>query len=515
MPQELPLSFVELLFQKLDPDKFQERFLKALTKVQNVERGSIWIWVKQEDKYVCSEATGEEADKVKGVSVNAGVKSVVGDVITSGKMIVAEPGKSPYFKGVEKKLDTKNSLILCFPLTLKDGTVYGAVQMLDTTAGGSRMKLDPHYLELLEGLITIGGIALSTSLDLADQQEQNIQMRKVIEELKSSPPMVGQSEVFLKVKRTAEIYATNDFPVMITGESGTGKELVAKDIHRLSSRKGKPFLIQNCSAIPDTLLESELFGYKKGAFTGAYENKIGLFEAANGGTLFLDEIGDMPLELQAKILHVLQSSEIKPLGTTSIRKVDVRIIAATNRNLGDAIEKGEFREDLYYRLNVLPLQMPPIRERKEDIPLLLTHFLNHFSHVSGKPPKVLDKEAMEKLVAHSWPGNIREMENLVKYLLTVAHGDVIKLSDLPPPYDLVSDVRNLPPSVPDSGEPPELPTTKDTESPSDHSMVGMERNHILSLLEKTKWNVTKAAEMAGIKRTTFTSRMKKLGITRE
>jgi len=505
MPQELPLFFVDLFFKKHDPEKFQERFLEALTRVQRVERGS--IWVKKNDRYICTEAIGDEADKVRGITITAGVKSVVGDVIKSGKMIIAESGKSPFFKGVEKYLEKKNTKILCFPLTHSDGTVYGAVEILDTTSGINRMNLEADYLELLEGLVAIVGIALSTSIFLANQQEQNRRMREIIEEFQAQPEMVGQSEVLLKVKRTAQIYAANDFPVMITGESGTGKELVAKDIHRLSTRKGKPFLVQNCSAIPDTLLESELFGYRKGAFTGASEDKVGLFAAADGGTLFLDEIGDMPLGLQAKILHVLQDHEIKPLGTTVSRKIDVRIIAATNRNLEEAIKKGEFREDLFYRLNVLPLRTPPLRERREDIPLLLNHFLRHFSKVSGQQPKLLDQETMESLVDHPWPGNIREMENLVKYLLTITQGDTIKIADLPASY--------CSGRVEGDNDTPEVPEGSLGTNATDLSMAGMERAHIVSLLEKTKWNVTAAADLAGIKRTTFTSKMKRLGISRK
>ncbi len=503
--QQLFLSFVDLLFQGLTPSRFQERFLEALTMVQRVERGS--IWVRQDDRYVCTEAVGEEAEKVRGVSISANVKTVVGDAIKTGETIIAEPGKGPYFDSVEKNLAQKNSLILCFPLILRDRTVFGALQILDTTAGGRRMNLDPSYLELLEGLVTIGGIALSASLDLAEQQEQNIRMRRIIEKFQASASIVGQSEVFLKVKKTAEVYAANDFPVMITGESGTGKELIAKEIHRFSSRRDKPFLIQNCSAIPDTLLESELFGYKKGAFTGANEDKIGLFAAADGGTLFLDEIGDMPLGLQAKILRVLQNQEIKPLGTTVVRKVDVRIIAATNRDLDEVIRKGEFREDLFYRLNVLPLRVPSLRERREDIPLLLGHFLRHFSQVSGQPPKSLDRDILKILVNHSWPGNIREMENLVKYLLTVTPGDAIRVSDLPPSYCTGLKVEEV--------EPIESTRQKGRTQEPDLSLEEMEKAHILSLLGKTRWNVTEAAKIAGMKRTTFTSRMKRLGISRK
>ena len=513
MKQNLPHSFVELLFDKLDPDRFMSLFLEALTSVQKVERGSIWI--RKGDGYVCTEACGAEAEKVKGFILSRSQKSIVGTVIRNGQMTIAEPERDHrHFKGVDSKLETKNTLILCFPLILKDGTVYGAVEILDTTAGGSRLNLDPAYLELLEGLVTIGGITLSASLHLADHYEQNDGMKRIRNHVRSSPIMIGQSKNFLKVMETTRIYASNDFPVMITGESGTGKELLAGEIHRLSSRRGKPFLVQNCSAIPGTLLESELFGYKKGAFTGAEKDKIGLFEAADGGSVFLDEVGDMPLDLQAKILRVLQNHEIKPLGTTSTQKVDIRIISATNKNLSVGLDKGEFRHDLFYRLNVLPLEIPPIRCRKDDIPLLFNHFMKHFALGSKKTPKAISTEAMKVLVQQPWPGNIREMENLAKYLITVTDGKEVQLSDLPPPYNSIPETPGT--SHPTAGALGQAPYTAEEESDSgDHSMETMERKHILSLLESTRWNVTAAARMAGIKRTTFSSRMNKLGISRK
>lgn len=513
MKQNLPHSFVELLFDKLDPERFMSLFLEALTSVQKVERGSIWI--RKGDGYVCTEACGDEAEKVKGVILSRSQKSIVGAVIESGLMTIAEPQKDRrHFKEVDRKLDIKNTLILCFPLTLRDGSVYGAIQILDTTAGGIRLNLDPDYLELLEGLVTIGGIALSASLDLAEQFEQNVEVRRMRDRIRSKPLMIGQSEEFLKVTALAKVYAANEFPVMITGESGTGKELLAREIHRLSSRRGRPFLVQNCSAIPENLLESELFGYKKGAFTGADSDKLGLFEAADTGTVFLDEIGDMALGLQAKILRVLQSNEIKPLGSTTTRTVDVRIISATNRNLVDRIEKGGFREDLFYRLNVLPLEVPPVRMRKDDVPLLLTHFMVHYTHGPDTPVRTVNPEAMEMLVKHSWPGNIREIENLAKYLLTVTDGDSVELGDLPPPYNRITEVPETSlPAVEATGL--EQALYAEEEGQGDHAMETMERKHILSLLEMTRWNVTAAARLAGKKRTTFSSRMKKLGISRK
>jgi len=514
MKKTLPLAFIQSLFEKLDPDRFQTQFLKTLMQIQNVQRGSVWI--RKGDQYVCSEAAGPEAGKVKGMAIGTDRPSIVGSVFETGKMTIAEAGKDPrHFKEVENAFDVKSTLILCFPLKLRDGTVYGAVQIIDTSAGGNRLNLDTDYLGLLEGLVTTGGIALSASLAIENQQKQNIELKKMLEEVRSPPLIIGQSESFLSVMRIAESYATNDFPVMITGESGTGKEILAREIHRLGSRRDRPFLTQNCSAIPDTLLESELFGYRKGAFTGAIWDKVGLFEAVRGGTVFLDEIGDMPLGLQAKILHVLQSNEIKPLGGTEFRSVDMRIIAATNRNLSRSIETGQFREDLYFRLNVLPLVMPPLRERKDDIPLLLTRFLQRFAQGPGKHPLTFAPEAMERLVEYHWPGNIREMENLVKYLLTVTLGDTIRLSDLPPLFD------QAPPEVP-AGRPDRVPSLasertdqRDAAALSGYSWEGLERDYILSLLDGVKWNIAAAARQAGIKRSTFTARMKRLGISKK
>jgi transcriptional regulator with GAF, ATPase, and Fis domain len=510
MKEKLPLRFIQSLFEKLDPDQFQAQFLKALMEIQNVERGSVWI--RRRDNYICTEATGPESDKVKGLAISTRHRSIVGSVFETGKTIIAEAGKDPrHFKEIENALTVKSTLILCLPLKLKDGTVYGAVEIIDTSAGGSRLNLDPDYLGLLEGLVTTGGIALSASLALKNQQKQNIELRRILEEVRSPPLIIGQSETFLSVLRTAEAYAAEDFPVLITGESGTGKELIAREIHRNSSRRDKLFMTQNCSAIPDTLLESELFGYRKGAFTGATKDKTGLFQAVRGGTIFLDEIGDMPLGLQTKILNVLQSNEVRPLGSTEPHKVDMRVIAATNRNLTRRIESGHFREDLYFRLNVLPLVMPPLRERKDDIPLLINHFLQHLARISGRQSPRIETEVMKRLMEYYWPGNIREMENMVKYLLTVARGDTIELSDLPtlfaqhlheiPEYRPVTTSAGL-------GEIPQAALL------SAYSWEGLERDYILSLLDGTKWNIAAAARQAGVKRSTFTARMKRRGISK-
>jgi transcriptional regulator with GAF, ATPase, and Fis domain len=299
--------------------------------------------------------------------------------------------------------------------------------------------------------------------------------------------------------------------VLITGESGSGKELLAEEIHRLSGRNGGPFLAQNCSCIPDTLLESELFGYEKGAFTGAVKSKPGLFESANGGTVFLDEIGDMPLQLQAKILRVLQDGEIKPIGNVRAKKVDVRIISATNRDLQSEISRENFREDLFYRLNVLPLQVPPLRERPEDIPLLLDHFLSREALRLGAVRKRFSEEALTFLIDYEWPGNVRELENFVKHIIVITPGEMIVREDLAHHFLGTTPSRfeqKLARSEEASGE----KGVGDSSFFDGCSWEELERRYVLYLLEKNRWHVTRAAKEAGVNRSTFDSRMKKLNI---
>jgi transcriptional regulator with GAF, ATPase, and Fis domain len=507
-------DFCKAISEELDPEKLQRKFLLSLLELQNVERGS--IWVKRDNGYLCVEAVGSQTGKIKGITIGVDRPSIVGWVIENGRMTIAEPGKDErHHKEIEEQMTVKSRLILCFPLFLRDGTVYGAVQLIDTSAGGDRINLNKDYLQLLQQLVDIGSIALSNSLVYADQVRENQKLKQTLDAIRSEGVPIGKSESFLSVLKLARDYAVTDFPVLITGESGTGKELIAREIHRLSKRKDKPFLAQNCSAIPDTLLESELFGYEKGAFTGATKDKIGLFEAANTGTVFLDEIGDMPAQLQARILRVLQNSEIKPLGGTKTRKIDVRIISATNKDLRTAIAEKQFREDLFYRLNVLPIHLPPLRERREDIPILLDHILKRESLKMGSAPKRISKEAMEHLMDYPWKGNIRELENFVKHILVVAGEDQITTENLAMHF-----IQNQPE---DLSSPPEVnppvPQPMDMRIPASpeslfcgYSWSELERAYVLFLLEKNRWHITKAAKEAGVNRSTFDSRMKKLGI---
>ena len=499
------------LFKELNPETLQKKFLNALLKIHNVQRGSIWI--KKKDTYLCIEAAGAESDQIKGVSLDVQHPSIVGWVIENKKMTVAETKSDRrHYKEVEDKLAVKSSLILCFPLFFRDKKVYGAVQIIDTIPEKSSLNLDKGYLEQLQNLVDICSIALSNAILYANERKKTQSLKTALKEVKNESVIIGQSTEFKKCLDLVESYAGTEFHVLITGESGTGKELIAEKIHKFSARKDKPFLVQNCSAIPETLLESELFGYKKGAFTGATRDKMGLFEAADGGTVFLDEIGDMPMSIQASLLRVLQKNEIKPLGETRVRHIDVRIVAATNKEIKQMIADNSFRQDLFYRLSVLPVHLPPLKERREDIPLLIKYFLEKESLKAGMIEKKISPDAMQSLVSYSWPGNIRELENLIRYLMVTAEDEYIELLNVP------LHVRDQNANIDPFGEP--LVSSKDDANDFIINLCSMtwpelEKEYVVSLLKKSNWNITWAAKASGINRSTFASRMRKLDIRRD
>lgn len=309
--------------------------------------------------------------------------------------------------------------------------------------------------------------------------------------------LVGQSPRFLESIERARRVGATDTSVLILGESGTGKELVAQSIHKASVRRYKPFVVVNCGTLPANLIESDLFGHEKGAFTGAVMRREGKFELADGGTIFLDEIGELPLELQVKFLRVLQEKEIEPVGGKP-RKVNVRVLAATNKDLEEEVAAGRFRIDLYYRLNVFPLTMPSLRERKEDIVPLSNHFLKKYSAQAGKPTPTLSEEAREILLNYNWPGNIRELENTIQRNLVLANGPILTSLEIP-----VSKA---------------IPDTINTSKNGFKTILENERDHILAVLESTNWKISGkggAAEILDINVNTLNSRMKKLGIARK
>ncbi len=504
------IRLFESLSGEIDPAALQRKFLLSLLELQNVSRGSIWI--KKGNRYHCIEAVGVESEKIKGAAIDENQPSIVGWVIENGKMTVADPTTDErHFRQMEQQLIVKSSLILCFPLFLRNRTVYGAIQIIDTSPEKRQVNLDESLLAQIQDLVNIGSIALANAVFYNDQLKEAQLLKQTLNQIRSEGVIIGQSREFLSAMERIRSYAVTDYPVLITGESGTGKELAATRIHELSNRRDKPFVVQNCSAIPETLLESELFGYRKGAFSGAMEDKVGLFEAANGGTVFLDEIGDMPMGLQARILRVIQNGEIKPLGQIRVKKVDIRVISATNKDIKHAASRGEFRQDLFYRLSVLPLHLPPLRERKEDISLLYQHFIKRDAWRMGLNVKKASLESMMRLIHHRWTGNIRELENLVRYLLVTVDGDVIEPSDLPFFFE---DDPSVPSSPRGRGA---IPANPDLAAA--HPFEGMSWEHVETayahfLLSRYDGNVSRAARAAGLNRSTFASRLHRLGIQR-
>ena len=344
-------------------------------------------------------------------------------------------------------------------------------------------------------------------------------VRQAMENTEEALPLIGRSAAMQEIYRTLARLMGTDLTVTITGESGTGKELVAQALHDYGKRKSGPFVALNMAAIPKELIESELFGHEKGAFTGANQRAAGQFELAAGGTLFLDEIGDMPLEAQTRLLRVLQEGEFTTVGGRTSIKSDVRIITATHRDLKQLIRRGTFREDLYFRLNVVPLRLPPLRERTEDIPELVACFLTRAVE-KGLPWKTIDNAAMERLKSHMWPGNVRELENLIQRLAALYTQEAIELADIE--YELGE--RNATPADPDSeglaksveerlttyfgAHDGELPTT----GLYDRVIREVERPLITLTLQATRGNQIKAAEVLGVNRNTLRKKIKELGI---
>jgi DNA-binding NtrC family response regulator len=317
--------------------------------------------------------------------------------------------------------------------------------------------------------------------------------------------IVGSSPKMQAVYRLVAKGAPTNSTVLIRGESGTGKELIARAIHYNSLRKDEPFVAVDCASLTESLLESELFGHVKGAFTGAVAGKKGLFEVADGGTLFLDEIGNIPLSTQAKLLRVVQEREFKPVGGTETRRTNVRILAATNKDLKAMTADGTFREDLYYRINIFPITIPPLRERKEDIPPLAFHFLKVFAKELGRNVQQFSVEAMDLLVGHDWPGNVRELENTVHRAIILAVDDVIRQGHL---VNLVEHEHGVPADVPGTNE--ELKKVK--KEARGKAVERVERLFVLEALKRNGWNATRAASQTGMQRTNFQALMKKYHI---
>ncbi|MHC1725357.1 MAG: sigma 54-interacting transcriptional regulator [Syntrophobacteraceae bacterium] len=379
--------------------------------------------------------------------------------------------------------------------TISDGEPRSNEEGEIVTREGRKVPVRTHYIALkhedgriLGGLITISDLSLKYQLNSA------------INERYTFYDIVGKDPAMQKIFDIIPVIAASDSTVLITGPTGTGKDLLAKVIHNISNRSGKPMVTVNCAALPDNLLESEMFGYVKGAFTGADRDKPGRFQEAEGGTIFLDEIGELPLSLQAKLLHVLEDRAFYPLGSRKAAKVDVRIIAATNQEMEKQVKEKRFRGDLYYRLNVINLKLPELKERRADLPLLIYHVLNRLCVQRKSKMLKISEEAMEALLCYDYPGNVRELENILEYAVIVCRGAAIELKHLP--ADVVKYTLYEPPALPKATPAaPKAPKTGRQESD--------EKERILTALRKCNWNRGETAKMLNMDRATLWRKMKK------
>jgi len=366
-------------------------------------------------------------------------------------------------------------------------TVKTAVEALK--AGAFEYLAKPLDIEELK-------ILVQKALEYYRLREENLTLKERLGSRFDFSRIIGKGRKMKELFDFLAQVAPSEATVLILGESGTGKELVANAIHHNSPRTQQPFVKVACAALPETLLESELFGHEKGAFTGAIARREGRFQAAHRGTIFLDEVGEMSPAIQTKLLRVLQEREFEPVGSSRTAKVDVRVIAATNKDLGKEIKEGRFREDLFYRLNVIPIHLPPVRERKEDIPALANHFLSLYREKNKKEIKEISPKALDLLIRHDWPGNIRELENCLERAVIVARGELIAPADLPPA------IQNLPAGKEDA----EIPF------PAGISLQEAEKALILKTLEDAGGNRSRAAEILGINRRTLQMKLKEYGM---
>ncbi len=407
-------------------------------------------------------------------------------------LVFLDIAMSPGINGVEalRRIKEINNDITVVMLTATN-TAEAAVQVMKLGAFDYITK--PFAPERIEEIVrkAIDGRCLTRGIDYSHCQGNSSA---------NFDHIVGKSKKMRKTYELISKVTKNDATVIIIGESGTGKELVARAIHYNSLRRNQPFVVLNCAAIPENLVETELFGYEKGAFTGADNSKAGTFELANKGTIFLDEISSLKLDTQAELLRVIQEKEVERVGGLKTIKIDVRIICATNIDLKQAVVEHRFREDLYYRLNVVPIYLAPLRERKEDIPLLVEHFLRAFNRRFNKSIKAVSQEAMSYLLSYNWPGNIRELENTIERAAVLVDRDIIQTEDLP--FDIFSETRCGGDAI------------------SEKSMAlkqargSFEREYILSVLERVGWNQAEAARILNIHRNTLMMKLQQLGIKR-
>ncbi len=457
--------------------------LKVVNKIIHAEASSILLMDKYKQNLFFNTVTGDKAREIKKFTLHLG-EGIAGWVAKTGQPLnVPDVSKDPHFKkDISEKINFPTRNILCVPMKLHD-VVIGAVEVINKIGS-------PYFQDEDETLLTLIANQAATAIENArlhtELGEENKNLRQALD-IKTS--MIGSSKPMKHIFDVMDKVKDTDSTLLLRGESGTGKELIAKTIHMKGRRSKFPFMCVTCSILNETLLESELFGHEKGSFTGAVARKLGRIEMANRGTLFLDEIGTLSPNTQLRLLRVLQEREFERVGGTETIKVDVRIIAATNENLEKAIQEGRFREDLYYRLKVIDITMPSLRERKEDIPELANFFLDFHRAQVGRPVHSISKTAMEILVKYDWPGNIRELKNVIERAVVLGSGDTILPEHLP------SDIT---------------PQRRATLTPG--PLSNCEKIHIQAVLDERGWNKSESAKVLKISRNRLDRKIKQYAL---
>ncbi len=480
------VAILSAINSSLEPDKVLGTIAQSAARIMQAEASSVLMLDRRSGRLVFTAAAGPVGAGLIGQEFDAGL-GIAGRVITTGRpQVVRDVASDPeFFEGIDAKSDFVTREMVAVPMVNND-SVIGVVEVLNRRVD----RFESEDVEVLRLFAELAAVAV-------DNANRHQQLKRENEGLRSSSGMgdvgiIGSGPALQEVQDLCRRVAPSNATVLLLGETGTGKELMARHIHLLSSRKEKPFIGINCAALAETLLESELFGHEKGAFTGAVAKKVGRFELAEGGTIFLDEIGDVSPATQVRLLRVLQEREYVRVGGTRTVACDVRVIAATNRDLTRSIAEGEFREDLYYRLNVFPINLPPLRDRREDIPLLVQHFVKVSAQQLGVDVPEVSADATAMLTTHSWPGNIRELQNVVERMVLMCDGG--EILPLHVPREIAGSVHG---EIRPNGE---------------SGLRGYERAMIVQALADNEWNQTKAAQALKISRDNLRYRVKKYDI---
>ncbi len=489
------LDISQKVNSSLDLDVVLAQTLEMVGIIVQVDASSIWLVDEQKQELYCATATGPQADAILHHRMPWD-QGIVGWTVQNDQFYITNEAFDDEHHAVEiaERIGYECRSLLCVPMHSR-GRVTGCIEVINKHARAPFADKDLLQISIFANLV---GLAIENANAFLQVQQENVHLRRELGDRRIEPgQVIANASEMRQVMEMVERIAPTDSTVLIRGESGTGKEVVAQSLHGLSHRARGPFVAINCGGIPENLLESELFGHEKGAYTGATSRRIGRFELAHGGTLFLDEIGDMPPPLQVKLLRVLQSRRFERLGGNTMIEADVRIVAATNQDLEELVRGGGFREDLYYRLNVIALFLPPLRDRGEDILPLASYFLQDIGARIHRPAKVFHPDAVELLLSHGWPGNIRELENAIEHAVVLARTPEVQVTDLP--FNVQASrvvVRE----------------TLDVPASLDEAQRQFRQRHIRDALNRYGGNRTRAAEALGLQRTYLSRLIKELDI---